>query len=235
MILTDPRPLCGRPLVDVVASCVEAGALAIQLRDKTAPASALLTTARALLDVTRPRGALLIVNDRLDVALAAGADGVHLGPDDLPVDAARRIAPAGFLIGYSTDDPETARNAVRRGADYLGVGAVYGTRSKPGLENEAIGPARVADVAIAVPAPCLAIGGITPDNAAAAFAAADGVAVLGAVMSSPDPAAAVRALIAADPGAGPPRPPSTWHPAPPDLLPRCEERPAILSITGRSS
>jgi len=197
MVLTDPSPACGRGLVEVVRECLAAGATAIQLRDKASDARALLDLARVLAGPTRACGALLIVNDRLDVALAAGADGVHLGPEDLPVAAARSSAPPGFLVGFSTDDPETGRRAAAEGADYLGVGAVYGTRSKPGLADEAIGPARVGEVAMASGLPCVGIGGVTPSNAAAVFAVGAGVAVLSAVMGHPDPGTAVRAIVAA--------------------------------------
>ena len=133
MILTDPQPACGRPLLDVVAACLEAGATTIQLRDKAATGADLLALSRRLLELTRAAGALLIVNDRLDVALACEADGVHLGPDDIPVRAARGLAPPGFIIGSSSDDEEIACRMVAEGANYLGVGAVYGTRSKTGL------------------------------------------------------------------------------------------------------
>jgi len=197
MVLTDPAPACGRPLVEVVRECLAAGATAIQLRDKRADARRLLELAHALLAVTRPAGAPLIVNDRLDVALAAGADGVHLGPDDLPVAAARAIAPAGFLVGHSTDHPDAARHAAADGADYLGVGAVFGTRSKPGLADEAIGPERVRQLAVASGLPCLGIGGVTAENAGSLFAVGAGVAVLSTVMGADDPAGAVRAILAA--------------------------------------
>ena len=196
MVLTDPRPACGHDLADVVRTCAAAGATAIQLRDKDADAHRLVATARTLRSITRQSGLLLIVNDRMDVALAAGADGVHLGPNDLPVSAARAIAPAGFLIGYSTDDDGLARAAADDGADYLGVGAVYGTRSKPDLADEAIGPARVAHVLRAAGLPGLGIGGITPDNAGAVFAAGAGVAVLSAVMGSIHPGRATREILA---------------------------------------
>ena len=194
MALTRPEPACGRPLEEVVADCVDAGATAIQLRDKAATASALAATASRLLEITEPAGALLIVNDRIDVALAAGADGAHLGPSDLPVAAARKIAPPGFIIGYSTDDPAAARAAASDGADYFGVGAVFGTRSKPGLERERVGPGRVADVLRAARRPCTGIGGITPANAATVLATGTGVAVLSAIMDADDPGAVVASL-----------------------------------------
>lgn len=195
MVITHPRPACGRPLEQVVAECVDAGARAIQLRDKTADGRALTTTAARLLAITKSAGATLIVNDRLDVALAAGAGGVHLGPDDLTVPAARDIAPPDFTIGYSTDDPEEARRAAAEGADYLGVGAVFGTRSKPGLANEAIGLDRVRLVREASGLPCLGIGGITPQNAPEVLETGAGIAVLSTVMSAPDPGAVVQDLL----------------------------------------
>lgn len=195
MVITHPQPACGRPLDQVVAECVDAGAPAIQLRDKTADSRALASTAERLRAITKSAGAALIVNDRLDVALAAGADGVHLGPDDLTVSAAREIAPPEFIIGYSTDDPEEARRAAAAGADYLGVGAVFGTRSKPGLVNEAIGPDRVRLVRDASRVPCLGIGGVTPENASEVLETGAGIAVLSAVMSVSDPAAVVRDLM----------------------------------------
>jgi thiamine-phosphate pyrophosphorylase len=135
------------------------------------------------------------VNDRVDVALAAGADGVHLGPADPPVGAVRPVVPEGFVVGYSADSPGEARRAAEEGADYLGVGAVYGTRSKAGLKDEAIGPGRVGEVLEAAGLPGVGIGGITPDNAAAVYRAGAGVAVLGAVMDAPDPAAVVRRIL----------------------------------------
>jgi len=194
LVISRPEPSCGRPLLDVLSACVDAGATAIQLRDKEASARDLLELARAARARFGHARVLLTVNDRLDVALAAGVGGVHLGPDDLPVRAARRVAPPPFLIGYSTDDPDQAREAARAGADYVGVGAVYGTRSKPGLADEAIGPARVRAVMDASGLPCVGIGGVTPANARPVFETGAGVAVLSAVMDAPDPAAVVRRL-----------------------------------------
>jgi len=195
LVITSPRPASGRALLDVVAECVAAGATALQLRDKRASARSLVELARATRHLLGDASILLTVNDRLDVALAAGADGVHLGPDDLPLDAARRLAPRPFIIGYSTDDPDEARAAARAGADYLGIGAVYGTTSKPGLAEEATGPDRVREVRLASGLPCVGVGGITPANAAAVFETGAGVAVLSAVMDAPDPGAVVRRLV----------------------------------------
>jgi thiamine-phosphate pyrophosphorylase len=198
VVITDRGLAAPHPLLAVVEAALAAGAPAVQLRDKTATARELYEQAEALLALTRRRGALLFVNDRLDVALAAGADGVHLGPGDLPVRAAPRAAPAGFLVGYSTADPGEARAAERAGADYIGCGAVFGTLHKEGAATERIGTDRLAQVIEAVTIPVVGIGGITADNAAQVVAAgAAGAAVIGAVMQAGDPAAAVRALLAA--------------------------------------
>lgn len=202
MVLTTPRPACGRPLSRVVRECLEAGATAIQLRDKTATAVELYDKALVLLSVVKAFDALLLVNDRFDVALAAGAHGVHLGPEDLPVASVRRVVPPGFLIGTSTDDPATGRRAALAGADYLGVGAVFGTRSKPGLEHESIGPERVGEVLEKSGLPGVGIGGITPRNADEVLRVGAGIAVLSAVMNAADPGGAVRGLRAAIDEAG---------------------------------
>ena len=194
IVLTHPRP-AGGSLMDVVGECLEAGCRAIQLRDKQASAADLYRQSLDLLPLVRAHDALLFVNDRLDVALAAGADGVHLGPDDIPVEAVRTRVSDTFRIGYSTDDPAAGRTAAAAGADYLGVGAVFGTISKAGLEDEAIGPERVGEVVRASGLPCVGIGGITPENAAAVASAGAGVAVLGAVMQARQPGDVVRSLL----------------------------------------
>ncbi|MEX0892360.1 MAG: thiamine phosphate synthase [Gemmatimonadota bacterium] len=197
IVVTDRGLAAPRKVREIVEAALAAGAPAVQLRDKTATARELFEQATALLPRIREYGALLFVNDRLDAALAAGADGAHLGPDDLPVAAARRAAPAGFLIGYSTDDPETARRAVADGAAYIGCGAVFGTTTKAEAGQEGIGTERLDSVARAVDVPVVGIGGITPANVAqVAATAAAGAAVVGAVMAAADPAAAVRALLA---------------------------------------
>jgi thiamine-phosphate pyrophosphorylase len=198
IVITDTELARPRTVAEVVAAALEAGAPVVQLRDKTAPAAALLEDARTLLPLIRRFGARLIVNDRLDVALAAGADGVHLGPNDVPVAAARAQAPGGFLVGFSTDDPAAAAQAVADGADYIGCGAVFGTTSKADAADERIGVARLDQVARTVHVPVVAIGGIGPDNVAEiAATAAAGVAVIGAVMTAADPGGVARALLEA--------------------------------------
>ncbi|MGH7444695.1 MAG: thiamine phosphate synthase, partial [Longimicrobiales bacterium] len=182
IVITDRTLAAPRSVHDVVEIALEAGASAIQLRDKTANAASTLEQARELLALVRRYGARLFINDRLDVALASDADGVHLGPDDLPVAAARRIAP-NLLIGYSTDDPALARTAEHDGADYIGCGAVFGTGTKD-VGGEAIGIARLNAVANAVKIPVVAIGGIGLENVhSIAASRAGGAAVVGAVMT----------------------------------------------------
>jgi thiamine-phosphate diphosphorylase len=156
-------------------------------------ARAQLALATALLPLARAAGVPLLINDQVDIALAAGADGVHLGVDDLPVAAARRLLPDG-IIGYSPETAADARQAAADGADYLGVGpfAVTSTKADAGAP---IGSEGLAELAAATSLPVVAIGGVTETNAGAAVAAgAAGVAVVSAVVCARDPAAAARRL-----------------------------------------
>jgi thiamine-phosphate pyrophosphorylase len=196
IVITDALAAAPRSITDIVAASLRAGAPAIQLRNKNATARELVDQARTLLPLVKAAHALLFINDRLDVALASGADGVHLGPDDIPLTAARRIAPFPFLIGCSTDDIDAARAAERDGASYIGCGAVFGTRTKD-VGGQAIGVDRLDQVARAVGIPVVGIGGIDSSNIhEVARTAAAGAAVVSAVMSAADPAAATRALLA---------------------------------------
>ena len=196
IVITDAGLASPRSVGGVVEAALRGGARAIQLRDKRASARDLLAQARMLRALTRAWDALLFLNDRFDVALASRADGVHLGPDDLPVGAVRRVVPQGFLIGHSTDVPSVARRSAADGADYIGCGAVFPTSSKTdaGVEIGVEGLARVAE---AVEIPVVGIGGITPDGARtiAQGSRATGVAVIGAVMGAADPSEAVRQLL----------------------------------------
>ncbi len=195
IVITDRALAAPRNVLDVTTEALQAGAPAVQLREKRLAPRDVLPLARRLRLATTAVGALFLVNDRLDLALAAGADGVHLGPDDLPVHAARSIAPPGFLIGYSADQPGTAAAAIRQGADYVGCGAVYPTRTKADA-GEAIGLARLAAVARALDAPVVGIGGIAADQARAVLdAGAAGCAVVGAIMRARNPAQAVGAFL----------------------------------------
>ena len=195
IVVTDPACGEGRAVIDVVRAALRGGAPAIQLRAKDQTARQATELARELLAETRAAGALLFVNDRVDVAIISGADGAHVGEDDLPVAAARRIAPPGFLLGMSAATPEAAIQAMRDGADYVGAGPVYATRSKADA-GDAIGPERIAEVASAVVIPVVGIGGIDAGNAAEVVrAGAAGVAVISAVMRAADPEAATRELL----------------------------------------
>ena len=198
MVLTEPQR--DRPLADVVEDCLTAGATAIQLRDKAATARELYEQGLELRSAIRRHGALFVVNDRVDVAVALEADAVHLGPEDIPVEAARRIAPRHLLIGYSTDEPEKGKQAAAAGASYLGIGAVFGTISKEGLADEAIGTNRLIAVMRASGLPAVGIGGVTPENAAEVAVTGAGVAALGAVMRAADPGDAVRRILEATAG-----------------------------------
>lgn len=188
------RALCRMPWDEVVSHAIDGGADAIQVREKELPARELVAHARAVRAICAQRGVSVIVNDRLDVALASGADGVHLGTDDLPIAEARRIAGAGFLIGASTHSLAEARAAVDAGADHCGVGAMYASGLKPGLapSGEAYLRAFVAEFP---QIPHLAIGGIAPGRVAAlARSGCRGVAVSSAICGADDPAAVAREI-----------------------------------------
>jgi len=190
----------GRSTTEIVAAAIDGGVDAVQLREKDTDIETRYELGRELRELTTEAGIDLIVNDRVDLAHAIGADGVHLGQSDLPVSAAREILGPEATIGASVSTVSEARLAAITGADYLGVGAVYGTDSKPDAESadDALGLDRLADIAAAVKLPVVAIGGVTPDNAAAAIeAGASSVAVISAVTGADDPAAAVSELRAA--------------------------------------
>ena len=149
-------------MVALARAVLGGGADMLQLRHKTLPRGELLELAHRLRALTSAAGALFVVNDHVDIALAAGADGVHLGPDDLPIASARRMVPAGFLVGASASDPQSARSAVSAGADYIGCGPAFSTPVKK--EKAVIGPVGVATVASSVEVPVFAIGGIDESN-----------------------------------------------------------------------
>lgn len=176
----------------VLGALAEAGVAGFQVRAKGLTDADLLRLAGTVIDAVRPQGATVVVNDRVDVALAAGADGVHLGRDDLPVAAARRLAP-GLIVGATCRDRSQAEAAARDGADYAGFGPVFATSSKTGL------PAPLgldAITAAAGPLPLVVIGGIEATTARAARdAGAHGVAVIGAIWRQRDPVAAAKELV----------------------------------------
>jgi thiamine-phosphate pyrophosphorylase len=169
----------------------------LQLRAKSLGAAAMRDAGLWLKDRCRAAAVPFCVNDRLDVALAVGADVAHLGQDDLPLEDARRIAARRMLIGFSTHNPAQAAAAVAGGADYIGFGPIFDTRSKL-RPDPAVGVEGLRAVAAASPIPVVAIGGITLGTVASVAAAgAAAAAVIAAVNDAPDPAAAGRAVAAA--------------------------------------
>ena len=149
-------------LIELAGAVVRGGADALQLRQKTMARGRLLELAQTLRALTAAAGVLFIVNDHLDVAMLADADGVHLGDDDLSPAEARRLAPAGFLVGVSANTPDAARAAVTAGADYLGCGPAFATPVK--AAKAVVGPEGILAVQAAVEVPVFAIGGIDPGN-----------------------------------------------------------------------
>jgi thiamine-phosphate pyrophosphorylase len=196
-VATDRTLAGGRDVRDIVAAALRGGASAIQLRDKEATMRETLALGSALRGLTREHGALFIVNDRADLALALDADGVHLGQNDLPVAVARRILGPDAIIGVSTNLPEEARRAEEEGASYVGAGPAYLTSTKANT-RALLGPQRIAMVRAATSLPLVAIGGITAAGVPALReAGADGICVIGAVLAAADPESATRALAAA--------------------------------------
>jgi thiamine-phosphate pyrophosphorylase len=195
--IVDVATLGERPVGPAVAAVVAGGARLVQFRGKDLPDRRFLALAAEALAAAREGGAMLVVNDRPDVALILGADGVHLGQDDLEPRAVRPLLPPDALLGVSTHGLEQLRRAADEPVDYVAIGPVFPTRSKakpdPVVGLEAVRAARAL-----TSRPLVAIGGITEDNArSVAEAGADGVAVVSALLSRPDLAAAVRALQAA--------------------------------------
>ena len=194
MVITDRRLARGRSTLEVATPALRGGATALQLRDKAADDRDLLAEAEMVARLAARAGAILVINDRLDVARLAGAAGVHLGPADLPLVEARRIMPPAFLIGWSAGTPDEARAACDAGADYLGVGPVYTTGTKADA-GEPIGLAGLAAVIAASSIPVVAIGGIRADRAGECIrAGAAGVAVVDAVVGAASVAPATRGL-----------------------------------------
>jgi thiamine-phosphate pyrophosphorylase len=180
-------------VIDLARAVLRGGADMVQLRHKTLPRLELLELALKLREITSAAGALFIVNDHVDIALIAGGDGVHLGPDDLSIGAARRLAHEGFLIGASASNPDAARSAVNAGAEYIGSGPAFATPVKK--EKGVIGPAGVKAVAAAVEVPVFAIGGIEEANVAQLTALGlRRVCAIRALADAPDPERAARRL-----------------------------------------
>jgi len=193
-VITDPALSHGRSHVEVARAALDGGADAVQIRDKSSTAYNLCCVAAEIQPIARKFGAVLFVNDRVDVALISGADGAHVGQEDLPVREARRLLPRPRLIGVSVSTRDEARRAQKEGADYLGVGPVFASATKPDA-GEPLGLERLGEIAASVTIPVVAIGGITVANVAGVFeAGARGAAVVSAVVSAEDITAATRAL-----------------------------------------
>jgi thiamine-phosphate pyrophosphorylase len=195
-LVTDPEMTARRGLLETVAAAVDGGVTMVQLRYKNAPARAIIEAGRALHALLAPRGIPLIVNDRVDVAHAIGAEGVHVGQDDVPPAAARAILGPDAIIGLSLTS-ENQLPTVDATVNYVGLGPVFPTGTKA-YSVAALGEQKFAALRRRLSCPVVAIGGITAANAVRALAAgADGVAVVSAICAAPDPRAAAQALRAA--------------------------------------
>jgi thiamine-phosphate pyrophosphorylase len=192
-VIIDPEVARGRDEVQIGQKAIEGGARIIQLRDKTREKGLQLPIARKLRDLCHAAGALFIVNDHVDLALAAAADGVHVGQKDLPVADVRRLVPAHMVIGCSTNNPEEAKQAEADGADYVSVGRLYPTGSKQDTSPATLDTLRAVKSAVSVPV--CAIGGIDESNIDDVIGAgADMVSVIAAVVAAEDVRAAARRL-----------------------------------------
>jgi thiamine-phosphate pyrophosphorylase len=196
-VLADDAPHWKRDPVEQALAACAGGAHVVQLRAKLATDRQTLAWAEAIRAATRAAGALFVVNDRFDLALAAGADGVHLGQEDLPPARLPAAARAELLVGRSTHTAEQLEAARGEPVDYVAFGPVFDTRSKASEWSARGIEALARAVRLAAPRPCVAIGGITQGRAAAVAATGAGLAVVSAVAGADDPVAATRALVAA--------------------------------------
>ena len=193
-LVTDPSLVPASGLVATVQAAVAGGVTMVQLRDKAADGRRLVEAARALIEALRPAGVALIVNDRADVACASGADGVHVGQSDLSVADVRAIVGPDAIVGLSVEHPDQAAAGLVVGATYVAVSPVYGTPTKTDT-GPALGLEGVAAVRASCVLPIVGIGGIDVDRVAAVMeAGADGVAVVSAILASPNVREAARAL-----------------------------------------
>lgn len=191
-VITESLP--DRTPLEIASAAFAGGAGVVQYRQKQSSSRELFLWAQQLAALAREQGKVLIINDRVDLALAVRADGVHLGPDDLPVSAARRLLGPTAIIGASAGTVDEAIEAEAEGATYLGVGCIYGTASKDDA-GDPVGPARVAEIRAAVSIPIVAIGGITAARIPELVeAGADGIAVVSAVTRAKNMKLATREL-----------------------------------------
>jgi len=194
-VLTDRKTSGGRSHLQVAEAAIAGGADVLQLRDKEAPSGRLYQEAMQLRKITRDAKVPFIVNDRLDIALAVDADGVHVGQSDLPASVARRILGPGKILGVSVDTVEQAILAEKDGADYLGVGPVFEARGTKPDTGDPVGIDCIARIRRHCRLPIVAIGGINAENAGKVReAGADAVAVISAIVSADDISQATRRL-----------------------------------------
>lgn len=192
-LVMDDGCLQGRELLDCVREALEGGVTLVQYRAKTASSAEMYDEALQLKALCDSFNVPLIINDRLDIAMAVGAAGVHLGQDDLPCAAARRILGEDYIIGVSAHNPAEARAALLCGADYLGCGAVFGTATKADVKK--LGTDGLAAICKAKGLPVVGIGGVTADNYSEVRAAgADGAAIVSGILAQPDIRATVEAI-----------------------------------------
>ena len=193
-LVTDRGLSLGRSTVDIVRAAVAGGVTCVQLREKECSTRQFVAEARAVREVLTGTGIPLIINDRIDVALAVGADGVHLGQTDMLIADARRVVGHSMLIGISAECVDDAVRAEAQGADYVGISPVFSTPTKTDTAP-ALGLDGVALIRAAVSLPLVGIGGIGPGNAAEVIrAGCDGVAVVSAIVSATDPRKAATEL-----------------------------------------
>ncbi len=194
-VIIDTQALKGRDHAEVATQVIRGGATAIQLRDKVLTKTELLAVAHRLKSICAEHNVLFIMNDYLDLAIAADADGLHVGQKDLPIEAARQLLPLDKILGGSTTTVEQAMAAQSEGADYIAVGSMYPTQSKE--TAVVVGLERLRQVRQAISLPLVAIGGITRQNAPEVIAAgADAVAVINAVLGAASPEEAARQIVA---------------------------------------
>jgi thiamine-phosphate pyrophosphorylase len=193
-VIIDPDG-CRLDPVETSRLALQGGARLLQWRDKRREKGEQLAEARAIRELCRDHHATFIVNDHADLALAVGADGVHLGQHDLPVEAVRPFVPPDFIVGVSTNNADEARRAQAAGASYIAIGAIFPTASKEPERTRPASRERLREVKAAVDVPVVAIGGINASNIDEVLAAgADAVAVISAVCSADDPREAARRL-----------------------------------------
>lgn len=192
-LVTDEGCLQGRALLDCVREALDGGVTLVQYRAKTASSAEMYNEALQLKALCDSFKVPLIINDRLDIAMAVGAAGVHLGQDDLPCVAARKILGEDYIIGVSAHNPAEAKAALQSGADYLGCGAVFGTATKADVKK--LGTDGLAAICREKGLPVVGIGGVTADNYRDVRAAgADGAAIVSGILAQPDIRATVRAI-----------------------------------------